>query len=57
MLGWRARIGGLVPLENRTVEPELYRMAPARLRPTRFVSVGNRRATTALKKREMPRYS
>ena len=28
MLGWKARIGALVPAGNPTVEPELYRMAP-----------------------------
>ena len=28
MLGWRARIGVLVPSTNTTLEPELYAMAP-----------------------------
>jgi maleate isomerase len=29
MFGWRARLGVLVPSINKTMEPELYKMAPA----------------------------
>ena len=29
MLGWRAKLGVLVPTLNNTMEPELYKMAPA----------------------------
>jgi maleate isomerase len=28
MFGWRARLGVLVPSINKTIEPEMYRMAP-----------------------------
>jgi len=29
LLGWRAKLGVLVPTLNNTMEPELYKMAPA----------------------------